>query len=156
MMVNIVFVCTGNLCRSPMAEGILRDRWTKLGRNDLLVTSMGIHGVDSQPASENARLTCEEHAIDISSHRSRQLVYEELEAAHLILAMERVQKDFIELFFPRFREKVFLLAAWPGKETRKSNIDDPMGGTVKAYRRTFDAIASHVDRVLAAIIEYYG
>ncbi|MBD3391952.1 MAG: low molecular weight protein arginine phosphatase [Chitinivibrionales bacterium] len=155
-MISVVFVCTGNLCRSPMAEGILRDRWLKRGRGDLTVSSMGIHGLDSQPASQHAREVCAEHGIDISPHRSRQLVYEELEGAHLVLAMEPVQKEFVGLFFPRFKDKVFLLGAWPGKETRKSTISDPMGQSIRMYRRTFETIAEHIDRIIPSIEEFYG
>ena len=155
-MVRVIFVCTGNLCRSPMAEGILRERWKGLGRNDLTVSSMGIHGLDNQPATEFAAQVCEEHNIDISTHRSRQLVYEELTAAHLIFAMEQVQKEFVDMFFPRVQDKTFLLAAWPGEATRKSLIADPMGRPIKAYRRAFDTIAQHIDRILPELVEYYG
>jgi len=139
-----------------MAEGILRDRWAKIGRDDLSVSSMGIHALDGQPASEFARQVCREQGIDISAHVSRQLVYDELTAAHLILMMEQVQKEFVKTFFPRIDEKLSLLGAWPDSETRKSNIDDPMGGTLKAYRRAFDAIAFHIDRILPVLVERFG
>jgi protein-tyrosine phosphatase len=155
-MVNIVVICTGNICRSPMGEGLLRDRWAKTGRTDLKVTSMGTHGLDNQPASEYARLVCGEHGIDISGHRSRQLMSDELAASHLIFTMEQVHKEFVNMFFPRVSDRIFLLGAWPGKETRKCNIEDPMGGTMKAYRRSFDIIAFHVDRILPEIVEYYN
>ena len=155
-MLNIIFVCTGNLCRSPVAEGVLRQRWAAMGRNDLAVSSMGIHGLDHQPASKNAQLVCEENGIDISAHLSRPLVYEELEAAHLVLGLERVHKEFINTFFPRFDDKVFLLGAWPQEATRKSNIADPMGQGMKAYRKAFEIISNHVDRILPTLIEYFG
>jgi protein-tyrosine phosphatase len=139
-----------------MAEGLFRDHWRKLGRDDLVVSSMGVHGLDSSPATEHAVTVCREHGIDISEHRSRQLVPEELSAAHLIFTMDRVQREYVQLFFPVTRGNVHLLGAWPGKETRKSEVKDPIGGPVKVYRRTFDTIQAHVDRIIPAIVEIFG
>jgi protein-tyrosine-phosphatase len=153
---DVAFVCTGNLCRSPMAEGILRDRWEKLGRSDLTVSSMGIHAVVGEPASEFARQACAEHGIDISAHRAREIVIDELDAAQIVLAMDRLQKDFIDLFFPRLAHKVFLLAVWPEEGTRKSDVADPMGGGLRQFRRAYDTIAGHIDRILPALTEYCG
>jgi protein-tyrosine-phosphatase len=150
-----IMVCTGNICRSPMAEGLLRDRWQRMGRTDLVVSSMGIHGLDAHPASHHAREICAENGIDISGHLSRPLVPEEMSEAFVIFTMERMQKEFVQLFHPDARGKVFLLAAWPGKETRKSNVEDPIGASERVYRRVYDTIESHIDRIvphLAALL----
>jgi len=147
-MLNIVFVCTGNICRSPMAEGYLRHKWQEMGRGDLNVSSMGIHGLDDSPATEYSQAVCKEHGVDISSHRSRSLVGDELQNADLIFCMEAAQKKFVQTFFPWHRDKVFLLAAWPEKETRKSFITDPMGASYEDYQRIFATIRSHIERTL--------
>ncbi|MBD3316546.1 MAG: low molecular weight protein arginine phosphatase [Chitinivibrionales bacterium] len=145
---SVVMVCTGNICRSPMAEGILRDRWLKRGHDDLIVTSMGIHGLDNNPPTEAARRVCEEHGIDISSHRSRPLIGDELSDADLILTMDVVQREYVQLFFPIARDRVFLLGAWPGPENRKNIIKDPIGGSLRVYRKTFEIIEGHINRIL--------
>jgi protein-tyrosine phosphatase len=139
-----------------MAEGILRDKWRQNSGAGLVVSSMGVHGLDSQGPSELAQQVCAEHGIDISAHLSRQLSYDDLEKAHIILAMEPLHREFINLFFPRFSDKVFLLGAWPDKETRKSTIADPMGKPIKVYRRAYDIIAGHIDRIVPKIEETFG
>jgi len=147
-MLNIIFVCTGNICRSPMAEGLLRYKWEQTGRSDLNVSSMGIHGLDDSPPAELAHLVCQEHGFDISSHKSRSLKGDELQTADLILCMEPAQKKFVQTFFPWHRDKVFLLGAWPNKETRKSAIEDPMGGSHEDFQRVFNIILHHIERIL--------
>ncbi len=135
-----------------MAEGVLRARWrTDPARAAIAVSSMGIHGLENQPAAELARLVCGENGVDISAHRSRPLVFEELKEAEIVFAMEPVQADFVQLFFPGFRDKVFLLGAWPDRPTRKSVIKDPIGGSLRTYQKAFDSIAGHIDRILPAL-----
>jgi protein-tyrosine phosphatase len=139
-----------------MAEGILRSRISVMGLSDIQVSSMGIHGLDGRPASGIARQVCLEKGIDISNHISRQINPDELFKADFIFPMEQVHKEFIKIFFPRVSEKVFLLAAWPGDENRKTNIEDPMGGGQKAFRRTFDKIAAHIDRILPELTSIFS
>jgi protein-tyrosine phosphatase len=151
-MLNIVFVCTGNICRSPMAEGLLRHHWQEVGRRDLRVSSMGISGLDNEPATDPAQQVCREHGIDIADHRSRPLVSEELIYADVVLAMEVYQKKHLQLFFPVFRDRFHLLGAWPGDETRKSAIRDPMGCRIKIYQQVFEKIHFHVMRILPTLM----
>jgi protein-tyrosine-phosphatase len=131
-----------------MAEGILRTRWIGSGRDELTVSSMGIHGLDHQPACEPARRISLEHDVDISGHFSQPLSFETLNRADLVFCMEMVHKDFILLFLPQLVDRVFLLAAWPDKDTPKANIRDPMGGSGKDFRIAFETIAGHIDRLL--------
>jgi len=147
-MKRIVFICTGNICRSPTAEGLLHYKGLKYGRDDLIVSSMGIAGLDNIPATEYAQAVCKKHGFDISSHRSRPLVGEELESADLILCMEPPHREFVKAFFPQHKYKIFLLGAWPGKETRKSFIQDPMGGSMEMYQKVYDIIEMHIQRIL--------
>jgi len=147
-MLNIVFVCTGNICRSPMAEGFLRHKWLEIERRDLNVSSMGTHGLDNAPPTEYAQAVCMEHGFDISFHRSRFLVGDELQKAELIFCMEPAHKQFVQTFFPWHRDRVFLLGAWPEKETRKSSIPDPMGRDYEYYQRIFGMIRDHIERII--------
>jgi protein-tyrosine phosphatase len=131
-----------------MAEGLMRHKWREMGRDDLQVSSMGIHGLNDIPATEYAQKVCKENGVDISSHRARSLVGEELQKADLILCMEPVHKKFVSTFFPWLRKKVFLLGAWPGKGTRKTTIVDPMGGSYKKYQQIFGTIDTHIQRII--------
>ena len=154
-MVRVVFVCTGNICRSPMAEALLREKWKQQGYDGLVVSSMGIHGLENQEASQFAQDIFKENNLDLSEHRSRKLNIPELESADLIFSMEKVQKEFLKLFFPKFDDKSYLLGAWPEKETRKSDIKDPMGSPLKTYKQVFKVINEHIDRIIPIIQEYY-
>jgi len=147
-MIKIVFICTANICRSPMAEGVLRHKAEQAGRDDIEVSSMGVRGLDNQPASEFARETCRENGIDISEHRSRPISGEELQEADLILCMEPIHVKMLTTYFPWYRDRVFLMGAWPDKPNRKSPVKDPMGKPMKTYRKAFDQIAAHADRIL--------
>ncbi|HDI59513.1 MAG TPA: low molecular weight protein arginine phosphatase, partial [Desulfobacteraceae bacterium] len=151
-MPRIVFVCTGNICRSPMAEGILRARWREAGRTGLVVSSMGTHGLDHFPAEPLARQVCRENGVDIEAHRSRSLVGDELRTADLVLCMEPAQRRFVQTFFPWIKERIGLLAAWPEKGRGDSVIADPMGADVSVFREVFGRIDNHLERILPKLL----
>ena len=125
----------------------MREKAQKSGRRDLIVSSMGTHGLYDSPATEYAQKVCKEDGVDISPHKARYLMGDELEKADLILCMEPVHIKFVETFFPWSRKKIFLLGAWPDKATRKSAIQDPMGGSYQKYQQVFDLIKHHIERI---------
>lgn len=113
-MYNVIFVCTGNMCRSPMAEGILKSKLAGLGRAGIAVASMGIHAPQHRNASPEAVAACAGEGVDISRHVSRQLVFDELKAADFIFVMESFHRDYIRTFVPQAADRIRLLASWPG------------------------------------------
>ena len=154
-MSHIIFICNANMCRSPMAEGLLRSELSKNGMQNIAVSSMGIHAQDGNGATENAVEICSEHGIDISAHRSRHLIPEELKNSHLILTMEPVQVDYLILFFPQVAERTFMLGAWPDPKSRKATIKDPVGKSIEVYRKSFSVLQHHIDRLMPEFIERY-
>jgi len=146
-MSGIVFVCTGNICRSPMAEGILRHRLEAEDIQGIGVSSMGVSGLDHFPATEPAQQACEEHGIDISGHRSRAIIGEEIQDADWVFCMEPGHQKFLNTYFPWHKDQFALLAAWPDKPNRKSIVPDPMGRPIDYYRDVYDQIAGHIDRI---------
>lgn len=138
-----------------MAEGIMKERLLAYGRLDFAVSSMGIHGLDFKPPSDYAVQICHENGIDISSHLSRSLFPDELRNADLVFVMEPVQKQFIHTFFPAMADRMFLLGSWPGKDSAKGIIHDPIGGSIEQYRKTFRRIDNHINRILPYIFQQF-
>jgi protein-tyrosine phosphatase len=134
-----------------MAEGILRHRMEAGDIYSIDVTSMGVSGLDHLPATEPAIQVCEEHGIDISAHRSRPIIGEEIQDADWVFCMEPGQQNFLNTFYPWHKDQIVLLAAWPEKPSRKSIVPDPYGRPIDFYRDVFDQITGHIDRIFDEI-----
>ena len=154
-MAEIVFICNANMCRSPMAEGIMKKALHDNGMDDITVSSMGIHALEGNSATDYAIEVCRENGITIENHRSRPLIPEELKQSRLIFTMETVQIDYIDIFFPQVSDRLFMLASWPIRKTKKATITDPVGRSLNMYRKTFQNLQIQVDRLLPEIIRMY-
>jgi len=134
---HIIFVCTGNTCRSPMAEALLRKK-TKLHT----VSSAGLSVSFPSPAAENAVAVMQEHGLDISAHRARPLTAEDIKQADLILTMTSGHRSILTAVFPEAAEKTFTLCEYAGTP---GDIDDPFGGDMDTYRRCAAALAARIE-----------
>jgi protein arginine phosphatase len=150
-MAQIIFICNANMCRSPMAEGILRKKCTDRCK-DIAISSMGIHAMDDRMATDFAIRVCAEHGIDITGHISRPLIPEELKTSRLIFTMEPVQVDYIDLFFPQVSDRIYMLSTWPQRKAKKLAIADPVGKSVETYRKVFDKIESYIEGILPTVL----
>lgn len=126
MAVKILFVCTGNTCRSPMAEAIAKS----IAWSGIEVSSAGIHALEGDKASEQAIAVMAEKGIDLSKHRAERIKAEMLAEADYIFTMTNFQAEFLAQSYPQFAAKISSLGAWT-----KSNKDihDPFGGTLEQY-----------------------
>jgi len=133
----LLFICTGNICRSPMAEYLMRRR---LGARSLWrVASAGLSTFDGQPASEPGVAALAEQGIDMRPHRSRLLTRDLVDAASILVVMTASHRDQILGQYRDAREKIFLLRSFaPG--ARSGDIEDPIGSPGDVYRATRDAI----------------
>lgn len=148
---TILLVCFGNLCRSPMAEALLRERLRREGREvEYQVCSAGTWASNGQPAADYAIQTMLERGIDISGHRSHSLTREDMEEADLILVMSAGYKEAIELEFPESRGKTYLLSEMVG---RSYDIADPYGGPLLGYRRCADELERLIERGYSRILK---
>lgn len=134
----VIFVCTGNTCRSPMAEAVCRSMLP--ANSNIIVASAGIRAPISQNASKMAILAAKELGLDISSHKSRQLTDEMLSKAFAVFAMTMDQVRFIHLNFSRQPHNTVLLGHWQ----KLAEVPDPFGGSLKTYFKTIKAISTYM------------
>ncbi len=141
---TIVFVCTGNTCRSPMAAALMRQVLDKRGRRDIMVTSAGLAAIAGQPASRHAVEAMRERGVDLSAHRAKPLGDALLRSADRFAVMSASHAAALAAHgVPS--EHIHVLAAQNG------GIPDPYGGTLEDYRRTRDAL----EKAVEALAEQY-
>ena len=146
-MKTILFVCTGNICRSPMAEGLFRH--AVKGRGDYKILSAGVGAIDGQPPSSHAIRALKELDIDISGQRSHMLTGRMVEEADYILGMTHSHLDSITLLYPHAAEKTFLLREFDDTlDTFEKDISDPIGGTLDVYLNCRDQIEQGIASLL--------
>jgi tRNA threonylcarbamoyl adenosine modification protein (Sua5/YciO/YrdC/YwlC family) len=133
----LLFVCSGNTCRSPMAEALMRARLTPACR--WRVASAGTLAGDGLPASLLAQQTMAEQGLSLAAHRSRSVTPELIREAGLVVVMGRHHLERITACSPAARDKVFLLGRFSPRE-EGLDIDDPAGGPLADYRKCRDEI----------------
>lgn len=141
MIRNILVICIGNICRSPIAEGLL-----KRALPEASVRSAGVGAMIGQPADPLARQLTQEQGFDISAHRAQSLTAWMVNEADIILTMDLEQKRFIEQKYATSKGKVFRLG-----EFDKYDIPDPYMESLEVFRQTYGLIAQGVDALVERI-----
>ncbi len=149
-MKTILFVCTGNTCRSSMAEGLFRDMVKNRGLQDELnIESAGVFAASGQPASSQAIEAMKRQSIDINSHRARQLTKEMIEKADLILTMTNNHKRAIISMDSEAAGKIFTLSEYAYEDkTKHTDIGDPYGFPVEEYEKSLMEIKNALINVI--------
>ena len=143
MFNNILVVCIGNICRSPMAEAVLKEALSKSNKNGIHVSSAGIGALVGHPADEKSEQLMTARGLDISGHSAHQLNHEMIRKADLILVMELAHKKNIENKEPSAKGKVFRIGEWGGYD-----IPDPYKQDIKAFESALFQIDQGVSQWL--------
>lgn len=144
MFHKILVVCLGNICRSPVGEGLFKNHFDKMGRSEIEVSSAGITAMVNDPASEHSVTVMRERNIDISDHVARQLTHEMMVQNDLILVMELDQKKHLEQAFTFARGKIHLIGRFQDKN-KKQEVADPYLQPISAFELMAEQMESCVN-----------
>ncbi|MCJ8007915.1 low molecular weight protein arginine phosphatase [Lederbergia wuyishanensis] len=139
---NVLFVCTGNTCRSPMAEAIFNVVWNGKGE----AKSVGMFAAEGENAATNAIDVLKEHGIEIN-HRSKQMTKEDLDWAYLVLTMTTSHKNMLLNIYPGAADKIYTLKEYVNGLGNDSDVLDPYGGDINVYRSTFTELKELINRI---------
>lgn len=155
---RLLFVCTGNTCRSLMAEFLASKILRHLNLEDKFeVSSAGLAAFPGAPASPGACAVLSREGIDVSDHRARQLTEEMVHSADLILTMTAAQKQHLVDLFPEDAEKIFILKEFaqgsPPDTEESLDIIDPFGQPESVYQECADELVQVIEQAIKRIVD---
>jgi len=146
---HILYVCTGNTCRSPLAEAITQAVLAARGMDQVTASSAGTGAWDGAPVSEGAYLVGLEHGLDLSGHSARLLTRDIVRDADLILAMSGHHVARVAELGGE--HKVHMLGTYAGRDPDRAEISDPFGSDLAGYRTTFAELQELVGSVVGRL-----
>lgn len=148
---SILFICTGNSCRSIMAEGLMKKYLNELGKDYIEVRSAGISALAGFPPTEETIDVMKKEGVDVSSFKSLRAGEDLIKNSDLILVMEDMHKDFITRIVPEAASKTYLLKEFLADEDKayseNHNIPDPIGKPLEYYKLSFQLIKDQIERI---------
>lgn len=138
MFKDVLVVCTGNICRSPMAEYILKSHFND--SDDIFIHSAGTHALVSHPADPSVIDLMLTKGMDLSAHRARQLTKELIFSSDLILTMSLDQQKYIEKCFPNACGKVFRVGKWS-----EFDVMDPYKRPLVIFEQVYELLVRGID-----------
>lgn len=147
---NILFVCTGNICRSPFAAGLLKKLVTQKGFEGIAADSAGLLALPGNSASHLAQRVAAEYGVDLSGHNAKSVSKDLMAWSDLVLVMEKSHEQALISAFPEAAGKLLLLRHFARYGSRRRGIADPYGLEYDAYRFCF----LDIDDSVSGLVEY--
>jgi protein-tyrosine-phosphatase len=148
---KVLFVCDGNICRSPMAAEYLRHRAVREGLSHVIVDSAGVLGIEGAPAAPFSIEVARETGLDLTRHRSRGVTTTDMRTADLVITMTLTQLEKLARRYPPSDQRRLLLRAFEAGPTPRGGapeLDDPVAGPIEGYREAFGVIRTCVDHLV--------
>ena len=153
---KILIICSGNSCRSPMAEGMLKAKLPESVQENVHIESAGTLGIENNPATPLAILAAREKGADISTHTSQGLTKKLVQQFDVILAMAQDHVDYVKKHFSEAAKRTYLLSVYgrdPKEEYVAFSVPDPIGGSLAVYRECAEIIDTELNRMLPFLIK---
>lgn len=149
---KIMFICTGNICRSAMAEAMLK-KMAKENQKNMEIYSCGIFADDGDIPTENAIETMKQYGIDLKGHRATNIRHSHIEEMDLILCATISHKISVLQLYPQLENKVFTLKEYVGMKDEVNEIDikDPWGYDLKTYQECAKEIKECLEKLIEKI-----
>ncbi len=146
---KILFVCTGNSCRSIMAEGLLRKKLEEMGRKEVEVFSAGTRAIGGFVPTDNTISVMRKEGVDVSGYKTSRLTPDKIQKADLILAMEQIHVEDILNMAPSAEVKTYLLRKYARAKSELGGIEvmDPIGRPLEIYERVSAMIKRSIEEL---------
>lgn len=150
-MRSVLFVCTGNSCRSVMAEGLLKKALQRLGKDDIKVSSAGVLALEGRPPTPETIEVMQDEGVDVSEHRATYLTDEMIAETDIIIVMEELHRFEITSRIPEAADKIFLLREYAGRKHDRyhegGDVPDPIGRSIREYQFCLKMIKNEVEQI---------
>ena len=150
---KIMFICTGNICRSAMAHRMLEKRLNDIGNNEIEVYSCGIYAEDGDGSTYNTIKVMKDYDVDLKKHRATNIKNSNIETMDLILCATNAHKQEVIYMYPNLKEKVYTMKEYVNKDGKDLDIKDPWGYDSYVYTRCAEEINEIIDYIIENLVQ---